>query len=335
MDSNVNPILVEAYRGDVVESRHRGAFAVMGPGASLTSQAGDIDTPIYPRSAIKAFQALPLVESGAADRLGLSDAELALVCSSHSGEEAHVQCARSILAKAGLSEAKLECGAHSPQDGAALRMLIKSGMEPGAIHNNCSGKHAGMLALAAKLGEETEAYVGFDHPVQRRIAQLLDELCSVKTHHLPVALDGCSVPTWAIPLRNLALGFQRFVSGETLCEARAPAARRLIAAVRAHPFMVAGSKRFCTRLMEAVPRAFVKTGAEGVFCGAVPHAGLGIALKCDDGANRASEAAMAALLASLDVWTGEERERLAGFADVPLRNWRKFEVGRLRAVLPA
>jgi L-asparaginase II len=303
MDSNVNPILVEAYRGNVVESRHRGAFAVIGPGGSLTSWAGDIDTPIYPRSAIKAFQALPLVENGAADKLGLSDAELALVCSSHNGEEAHVERARSILAKAGLGEDKLECGAHSPQDAAALRMLIKSGVAPAAIHNNCSGKHAGMLALAAMLGEQTAAYVGSAHPVQRRIARLLDELCSVDTGLLPVALDGCSVPTWAIPLRNLALGFQRLVSGETLGE--------------------------------AVPRAFVKTGAEGVFCGAVPHAGLGIALKCDDGANRASEAAMAALLAGLGVWTADERERLAGFAEVPLRNWRKFEVGRIRSVLPA
>ena len=335
MDSNVNPILVEAYRGEAVESRHRGAYAVVGPGGSLTSRTGDIDTPGYPRSAIKVFQALPLVESGLADRLGLTDEELALVCSSHVGEEAHVQAARSILAKAGLSEDKLECGAHSPQDAAALRMLIKSGIEPGAIHNNCSGKHAGMLALAAKLGEGTEGYIDLDHPVQRRIADLLDELCSVKTRHLPVALDGCSVPTWAIPLRSLALGFQRFVSGETLSEERARAASRLIAAVRTHPFMVAGSKRFCTRLMEAVPRAFVKTGAEGVFCGAVPHAGLGIALKCDDGAHRASETAIAALLASLDVWTSEERERLAGFAEVPLRNWRKFEVGRIRAALPA
>ena len=331
MDSNVNPILVEAYRADAVESRHRGAYAVIGQGGNLLAAAGDIETPVFPRSAIKAFQALPLVESGAADALGLSDEELALVCSSHSGEEAHVRLARAILAKAGLSEDSLECGAHSPQDGGAFRMLIKMGEEPGAIHNNCSGKHAGMLALAVKNGEATSGYIGLDHPAQKRVARVLDELCGVA---LPVGIDGCSVPTWAIPLRNLALGFQRFVSGETLSDKRASAARRLTAAVRAYPFMVAGSKRFCTRLMEAVPRAFVKTGAEGVFCGAVPHAGLGIALKCDDGAHRASEAAMAAVLASLDVWTEEELGRLLSFAEVPLRNWRKFGVGRIRATLP-
>jgi L-asparaginase II len=335
MDSNVNPILVEAHRGDIVESRHRGAYAVLGPGGELIASSGDIDTPVFPRSAIKALQALPLVESGVADALGLNDEELALVCSSHSGEQAHVDLAHSILAKAGLREDTLECGAHSPQDGAALRMLIKSGEEPGPIHNNCSGKHAGMLALAAELGDRTEGYIALEHPVQRRIAKVLDELCSVDTSALPVAIDGCSVPTWAIPLRNLGLGFQRFASGEVLAEKRARAAARLIAAVRAHPFMVAGSKRFCTRLMEAVPRAFVKTGAEGVFCGAVPHAGLGIALKCDDGAHRASEAAMAAVLASLDVWTEAERDCLAEFAEVPLRNWRKIPVGRIRAALPS
>jgi L-asparaginase II len=334
MDSNVNPILVEAYRADAVESRHRGAYAVIGPGGKLLASAGDIETPVYPRSAIKAFQGLPLVESGAADALGLSDEELALVCSSHSGEEAHVRLARAILAKAGLREDSLECGAHSPQDGAASRMLIKMGVEPGAIHNNCSGKHAGMLALSVKLGDATAGYTALDHPAQKRVARVLDELCSVDTHKLTVGIDGCSVPTWAIPLRSLALGFQRFASGETLSEARAAAACRLIAAVRAHPFMVAGSKRFCTRLMESVPRAFVKTGAEGVFCGAVPHAGLGIALKCDDGAHRASETAMAAVLASLDVWTEEERQRLSSFAQVPLSNWRKFEVGHIRATLP-
>jgi L-asparaginase II len=142
------------------------------------------------------------------------------------------------------------------------------------------------------------------------------------------------VPTWAIPLHNLALGFQRFASGETLSAGRRAAAQRIIAAVGSHPFMVAGTDRFCTRLMEAVPRAFVKTGAEGVFCGAIPHAGIGIALKCEDGAHRASETAMAALLASLDAWTSEEQHQLGSFTEITLKNWRKFTVGKIRAVNP-
>jgi L-asparaginase II len=329
-----NPALVEVIRGTAVESRHRGAFAVVGPNGRLIASAGDIEAPVFPRSAIKAFQALPLIESGAADALDLTDEEIALVCSSHNGEEDHLRLARSILSKAGLSEDRLECGAHAPQEQSAFRALIKADQEPAPIHNNCSGKHAGMLALAARLGINPSGYIDPNHPIQQNIARILDELCGAETAHLPVGIDGCSVPTWAIPLRNLALGFQRFASGETLGSKRREAARRIIAAVRTHPFMVAGTNRFCTRLMEAVPRAFVKTGAEGVFCGAIPHAGIGIALKCEDGAHRASETAMAALLASLDVWTWQEQDQLSSFTEVTLKNWRKFTVGKIRSVSP-
>jgi L-asparaginase II len=158
-------------------------------------------------------------------------------------------------------------------------------------------------------------------------------MCDVDADTLPCGIDGCSVPTWAIPLRNMALGFARLASGEGLSAERKAAAARIIAAVRAHPFMVAGTDRFCTRLMTKVPRAFVKTGAEGVFCGAVPHAGLGIALKCDDGAGRASEAGFAAVLAALDVWTPEEKAALASFSHATLKNWRKTEVGEVKAVV--
>lgn len=329
-----NPALVEVIRGSAVESRHRGAFAVIGPAGRVIASAGDIETPVFPRSAIKAFQALPLIESGAADALGLDDEEIALACSSHSGEEAHVRVARSILAKAGLSEDRLECGAHPPQEQEALYALIKADREPAPIHNNCSGKHAGMLALATRLGLNPSGYIDPNHPIQKAVALVLDQLCGVETAYLPVGIDGCSVPTWAIPLHNLALGFQRFASGETLSAGRRAAAQRIIAAVGSHPFMVAGTDRFCTRLMEAVPRAFVKTGAEGVFCGAIPHAGIGIALKCEDGAHRASETAMAALLASLDAWTSEEQHQLGSFAEITLKNWRKFTVGKIRAVNP-
>ncbi|HYM99188.1 MAG TPA: asparaginase, partial [Aestuariivirgaceae bacterium] len=215
-----NPALVEVIRGSAVESRHRGAFAVIGPAGRVIASAGDIETPVFPRSAIKAFQALPLIESGAADALGLTDEEIALTCSSHSGEEIHVCLARSILAKAGLSEDRLECGAHPPQEQEALRALIKADQEPAPIHNNCSGKHAGMLALATKLGLDPTGYIDPNHPIQKAVALVLDQLCGVETAYLPVGIDGCSVPTWAIPLHNLALGFQRFASGETLSAGR-------------------------------------------------------------------------------------------------------------------
>jgi L-asparaginase II len=286
---------------------------------------------VFPRSAIKAFQALPMVEM-AADRFGFTDAEIALACASHAGEPEHVRLARSMLAKIKLSEADLECGPHWPTDAAAQRALAASGEGAGRIHNNCSGKHAGMLALALALGVDPKGYTLTSHPVQRTIAASLRDLCGIDPDDQPCGIDGCSVPTWALPLKSLARGFSRLASGAGLSPGQKRAARRILAAVRAHPFLVAGSGRFCTRMMEAVPRAFVKTGAEGVFCGAIPHAGFGIAVKCDDGAARAAEVIMAALLAHLPVWTAEEEARLRGFATVDLTNWAGLEVGRIKPV---
>lgn len=331
--ANPNPIIAEVTRGGIIESRHTGAYAVMDGDGRLVASAGDIDRAIFPRSAIKAFQCLPVVESGAADRFGFTDEDIALACSSHNGEAPHVRVAGGMLAKAGMTEAQYECGAHWPYELSAQHEMLRRDEEPRAIHNNCSGKHAGMLALARHLKAPAEGYTRIDHPVQRAVAKAMGEICDIAIDAQPHGVDGCSVPTWAVPLRNLALGFARFGSGKGLGAARAAACRRIVAAVRAYPFMVAGSNRFCTRLMEEVPRAFVKTGAEGVFCGAIPHAGLGLALKCDDGAHRASETAMAALMASLPVWSDTERRALAGFAATDLRNWRKIHVGDVHAAI--
>jgi L-asparaginase II len=328
-----NPILAEATRGGIVESHHTGAYAVVDGKGNLLAAAGDIDTPIFPRSAIKALQCLSVIESGAADRFGFTEEELALACASHNGEPRHVAVARAMLAKAGISEEAYECGAHWPDETQTLHEMIRAGEEPGQVHNNCSGKHAGMLAVALSLGVDAQGYTQREHRVQREIAQVLSEMCDVDVEKLPCGIDGCSVPTWAIPLRNLALGFARLGSGEGLSPKRKTAAARIIAAVRDNPLMVAGTGRFCTKLMSAVPRAFVKTGAEGVFCGAVPHAGIGLALKCDDGTGRASEAAFAALLALLDVWAPEEKDALSSFSHTTLKNWRKIEVGEVRAVV--
>jgi L-asparaginase II len=328
-----NPVIAEVTRGGVVESRHTGAYAVVDASDKLIASAGDITQAVFPRSAVKAFQCLPLIESGAADHFGFNDEELALACASHNGEAGHIRVASNMLAKAGLSETQYECGAHWPHDLASKHDMARRDEEPRAIHNNCSGKHAGMLALAQELGAPAEGYTLIDHPVQRAVARTMSDLCDVDIAALPHGIDGCSVPTWAIPLRNLALGFARFGSGATFDEKRKAACRRIIEAVRAHPFMVAGTNRFCTRVMQAVPRAFVKTGAEGVFCGAIPHAGLGIALKCDDGATRASEAAMAAIMASLPVWTDAEQRALKAFAQTDLSNWRKISVGDVHALI--
>jgi L-asparaginase II len=320
-----NPVIAEAARGGIVESRHTGAFCVVDEEGQVLRSAGDIEQPVFPRSAIKAFQCVPLIETGAADHFGFSAEELALACASHSGEAGHLRAARSMLGKAGNDETHYECGAHWPIAIEAHHQAVRDGGQALQIHNNCSGKHAAMLALARQLGADPKDYVKIDHPVQRAIAGAIARYCDVRVEELDWGIDGCSVPTWAFPLRNMALGFARLTGTE--------AGRRIIEAVRAHPFMVAGAGKFDTRLMQAVPRAFVKTGAEGVYCGCVAHARLGIALKCDDGAGRAAEVAMASVLASLDVWTAEEKAKLREFTRHELSNWRKINVGEVRAVV--
>jgi L-asparaginase II len=321
-----NPIIAEVTRGGIVESRHTGAFAVVNGDGKIIKSAGDFAMPIFPRSAIKAFQCVPLIDSGAADHFGFNEEEIALACSSHTGEPEHVRVARSMLQKARNSEDLFECGAHWPSEIVARHNVVRSGGEALQVHNNCSGKHAGMLALSRQLGARSADYVKIDHPVQQAVAKAIAEYCDVDVAGLTWGIDGCSVPTWAFPLSNMALGFAKLT--ET------PTGKRIIAAVRKYPFMVAGTGRFDTRLMQAVPRAFVKTGAEGVYCGCVPHANIGIALKCDDGAGRAAETAMAALLASLDVWTAEEKAILQTFTRSDLANWRKIHVGDVHAAMP-
>jgi L-asparaginase II len=319
--------IAEVTRGGIVESRHTGAFAVVNRNHETVLSGGDIEALVFPRSAIKAFQCLAMVESGAAGRFGFTAEEIALACASHHGEAEHVRVARSMLRKAGNDESLYECGAHWPDSPAALRDLAKAGGEAGSIHNNCSGKHAGMLALSRQLGANPHDYVKRDHPVQRAIAATIGKICDCNPDELPCGIDGCSVPTWAIPLHNMALGFARFTDPENA------AAQRIIASVRAHPFMVSGTTGFDTLMMTALPRVFTKGGAEGVHCGCIPHAGLGIAVKCDDGAGRAAGIAFAAILAKLDVWTPDEREIIRGFTHKNLTNWNKLAVGELRATI--
>jgi len=323
-----NPVIADVTRGGVVESQHRGYFAVCDAAGKLVASAGNVVTPFFPRSAIKAFQALPLLESGGADRFGLNDEEIALCCSSHNGEPEHVRVARSILAKAGIDEACYECGAHMPSSREATYELVRHNEKPLQVHNNCSGKHAGMLALAKQLGAPLEGYVRFEHPVQQAVADCLARYTGENVKKAPRGIDGCSVPTWALPLQSVALAFARLGQGDANCQ-------RIIKAATSHPFLVAGTGRFDTKIMAAIPRLFIKVGAEGVFCGCIPHAGLGFALKCDDGTVRGAEVAIAQILGKLDCWTPEEQKILATFATEHLINWRKLDVGDVRAAVEA
>lgn len=324
-----NPVLVEVTRGEKVESFHCGAVAVSDAEGRIVLALGNVRRPIFPRSAIKPLQAIPLIESGAADALGLTDGELAVVCASHSGERLHVDAVRSILAKAGLDESDLACGAHWPLSERATRELERANERPRAIHNNCSGKHAGMLATAVHLGIEPGGYERPEHPVQAEITRVVSDICAVRLKPSDMGIDGCSVPTWAMPLGSLAQGVARYASGKGLSPVRAQAAQRLMDACLAAPVMVAGEGRFDTVVMRKLaPSVLVKGGAEGVYCGAMPEAGIGVAVKIDDGAKRAVEMVMMALLASLVLGADV---RLGDRLDAELRNWRGLEVGRLRA----
>jgi L-asparaginase II len=324
-----NPVLVEAIRGKIVESRHCGAIAVADASGQLVLALGDVERPIFPRSAVKALQALLLIESGAADAFGLGDAELAVACASHSGDPAHIEAVKALLGKAGLDETYLACGAHWPISDSALRELMQSGARPRPIHNNCSGKHAGMLAAAVHLGLDPRAYERPDHELQVLIAGILSEICGVRLSRDGIGIDGCSVPTFAVPLAALARGFARFGTGVGLAPERARAAERLAHACFALPALVAGEGRFDTIAMRALaPAVFVKGGAEGVHCGALPELGLGIALKVDDGAKRGSERALAELLAAT---IPEARDALAEIRDGEVLNWRGARVGHLQA----
>jgi L-asparaginase II len=328
-----NPLLVEVLRGGIVESGHSGALAVVDAAGGLVFSLGDIDRSVFPRSAIKGLQALPLVETGAAERLKLDASELALACASHAGEEGHVATAAGMLAKAGQGETCLECGAHWPSSDRAAKALWAAGQKPSALHNNCSGKHSGFICLAIESGHDPKGYVGPDHPIMRMVTRAVAEMTGFDLDQTARGVDGCSIPTFAIPLKNLASGFARFATGAGLAPDRARAAATLREAVAKSPFHVAGTGKFDTVTMEKLgARAFVKTGAEGVYCAALPEQGLGIAIKLDDGASRASETVMAAMLTRYLALDATSDRAITARLDQPLLNWNGIEVGRLRAV---
>lgn len=327
-----SPVLVEVLRGTTVESRHRGAFVVIDARGGVVAASGEIDAPVYPRSAIKPLQALPLVESGAADAFRLTPRELALSCASHRGEAAHVSAVRAWLDGIGLGPDALECGAHVPNDGAAADALVRAGTAPSQMHNNCSGKHSGFLCTAVHQGEDPRGYIGPDHPVQRRVAAAIAEMTDTDLSAAPCGCDGCGIPTYGVPLRGLALGMARMMTGHGLGPTRAAASRRLLDAMGQEPFYVSGSGTFVTDCMRASAATVrVKTGAEGVYAAALPQRGLGVALKIEDGAKRASDMAIAALLEALGCFDDAARGALAPHLAPVLRNVAGREVGTIRA----
>jgi L-asparaginase II len=327
-NGSVPPVAVQVCRGERVESEHRVAFALAAPDGRVLEAAGDVDRAVFPRSAIKPLQALALVESGAADRFALGERELALACASHSGEPEHVALVRAWLARLELDPSALECSAHPPSHGASAQRLAAAGRSPERVHNNCSGKHAGMITVARHLGAPIAGYSRADHPVQRLIGDILGAMTGLAALPAP-AIDGCGVPTWPLPLGRLAAAMARFAHPVGLPAARADACARLQAAMLAHPHLVAGTDRPCTEIMTVAPSIVVKTGAEGVYAACLPERRLGLVLKVEDGASRAAVVALLALLRALGALAATAATALAGRMQPELRNHAGVVVGHI------
>ncbi len=337
-----DPLIIEVTRGkeesgrDFIESRHRCHVAVVRPDGSVVESWGDIDQPIYGRSAIKPMLAVGLLESGAADAFKLDNAEIALACASHSGEPQHVNTVRAWLKRIGLSVGDLECGAHMPYNEPAMREMVREGIEPDASHNNCSGKHSGFLTTAVHLGLPTRGYIQYEHPIQQRLLAIMEEMCDLPLRHVPRGIDGCGIPTIAIPISHTARSMAKLAAPGNLPSARIDAARRIVHAMTAEPMMVSGSGEFGAEVMRvAGGKAAIKGGAEGIYTGIVPGMGLGICIKTEDGTSRGAEAAIGNVLAKLGVLSEAERKALEGRLTPVLSNRAGTKIGRIHAAIDA
>jgi L-asparaginase II len=322
--------LVHVKRGPLVESRHAGHIVVADSEGSIRYYAGNYSYLCFARSAAKPLQAIRVVESGAAARAGLTEAELALCCASHSGQQEHTYAAKSILAKAGLTPEALQCGDQVPWHQPTALAMAESGHKPDSLHNNCSGKHAGMLLLAVDSGWPISHYTAPSHPVQQRMLLTVASMCGLRPQQVILGTDGCGVPVFGVPLASLAAAYARLGSPDRLNEPLADAASRLLNAIRHNPLYIAGEDRFDTELVRITNgRLIGKMGAEGVYGLTIPELGLGLAVKIEDGAERALYPAVMEALVQLGMLNADEGTRLAAYHKPPVLNRRGETVGQI------
>lgn len=328
------PLSVEVLRGTVVESQHQVLAVVVDERGAPIRYWGNVDYLTYPRSAIKMLQALPVVESGVAEAFGFEARHLCLVCSSHCGEKNHILGVAEMMKKAGIREEQLVCGGHYPTHEASAHDLIRRGVLPTPIVNNCSGKHSGIIATCLHLKENPEGYEKYAHPAQVRLRKVLSEVTRFDHNKAHYGIDGCGILTYAMPLRNMAIGMMALIDPK-VSEARRMAAKRIIDAVRHEAFYLAGSDSFTSEVIQKTQgRAIVKGGAEGVFCGVLPEKGLAFAVKAEDGGARASQAATAFLLHKLGAFNSENLTNLKSHLEPKIKNWKGTEVGSIRVKMP-
>lgn len=340
MPSSVFIPLFEATRGHIVESTHFGAVAIVNNTGELVAHLGEPTLCTFLRSSAKPFQALPFMEARGDEHFQLSPEEIAVMCASHAGTDEHVRVIRGFQQKIGVREEDLLCGTHPPFNAATWRRMIQQGEELTAIRHNCSGKHTGMLALAKLMGLPAENYISIHHPIQQAILKAFSEMVDVKPEAVEIGIDGCSVPTFAVPLYNAALGYARLADPGQLPPERRNAIRRIVRAMTGNPMMIAGPKLFDTLLMDIAGNRFLtKTGAEGfqalaIFPGAIEKGspGIGIALKIAEGDldGRARPLVMLELLRQMGAISAKELDTLKELDHRDIYNFRNLRVGEYR-----
>ena len=330
----MNPILVELRRGGVLESFHRGVICVVDEEGNVVYSRGDIQQVCYPRSAMKYFQHLPILVDGIFDHFGFTSRELSLMCGSHNGEPIHEEVACEMLRKIGKSVDDLGCGAQSPTRKSDWANLIKKGLQPSAIHNNCSGKHAGFLSWNAYHKIKSDSYLNPEFELQQRIKSVFSSFYEIKESELKLGVDGCSAPTYAMPVYNQALSYKNLVApNKNISDALKIAAQRVVQAVTSYPEMVAGTKRYCTDLMRVTQgRIIGKTGADGVYCLAIPEKKWGISIKVDDGRMGPQYQIAQELLKHLGLITDKEAKELDPYREFELSNFACNIVGSSQVV---
>ena len=322
--------VVEIYRGTLVESSHNGHIAVVNSEGELLYSYGEPYRITYARSSIKPIQAIPVVETNAAEEFNIEDREISFMCSSHNSEEFHAECAREILNKSHIKLDKLQCGTHIPLSIKAYKDLILSGRELTSEYSNCSGKHCGMLITTKHMNEDIDTYLDINHPIQQRILDVLSDVCNYNKNNIVIGLDGCGAPVHALPLERLAYGFATLSKPENLQKNRKEAIQRIISSMTTYPEMVAGTKRFCTDFMKVCGhKMFGKVGAEGVYLVGIKEKGIGIGIKIEDGDMSIVYSVVIEVLKQLNMITNEEIDKLINYYKPKILNARKEEVGKI------
>lgn len=327
-----NPILVEVYRANILESFHRGSICVVNEQNEVVFSKGNIEQICFPRSAMKFIQVLPLIELGGIEKFNFTLEEIAIMCGSHNAEKEHIAVVNSILLKIGLAKNDLFCGPQYPSSKRDANKLIVENKKPEHIHNNCSGKHAGMLALCKLIGAPIHDYINPNHPIQQLILNYVEKLYEYPKEKMITALDGCSAPIYSIPIINQAIGFKNLTSNNYEYKLQ-NACKIMLEAVAKYPFMVAGSNRYCTDMMQiCAPQIIGKTGAEGIFCLCLPSQKIGVCIKIDDGKMLPQYNVAQAFVKATGLFTNETLLPLNNYLQSSLTNFNKFTVGEIKAI---